>query len=256
MASTLCGIWAGIDWSNVQGSDSRMLDKAFEDKIFTNEDRHLPGMWRIADGIGGSNAGHIYDVNGCDADSLTDGIIKGRRQLPEYRTYYRDYLTGFEKAEMVYSAPYLGIRESRRITGDYVLCLNDFLTRAIFDDKIGRYCYAIDIHSAVNNKEGFENYVKDFSSYRYKQGESYGIPYRSLTVKGMTNMLCASRCISTDRYMQSSVRVMPGCYITGQAAGIAAAVCAMNNTDVHSADVHEIQKRLVGFGAFLPNYKG
>ena len=76
-----------------------------------------------------------------------------------------------------------------------------------------------------------------------------------LTVKGFDNLLVAGRCISTDRYMQSSVRVMPGCYITGQAAGIAAAVSIDEKTGVHSADAHEIQKRLKRLGAWLPNYK-
>ena len=91
---------------------------------------------------------------------------------------------------------------------------------------------------------------------RLKQGENYGIPYRSLAVKGIRNLLCAGRCISTDRYMQSSVRVMPGCYITGQAAGIAAAVqCDAHSDDIHNVDIHEMQKRLHKLGAYLPNYK-
>lgn len=255
MASTLCGIWAGIDWSAVTGSDKRMLEKAFEDGIFTNEDRHLPGMWRIADGIGGSNAGHVYNVDGCDADSLTEGIIKGRKQLTEYRTYYRDYLSGYENAELVYSASQIGIRETRRIIGDYVLCLDDFIARAVFDDEIGRYCYSVDIHSAVNTKEGFELFSKEHSGYRYSQGESYGIPYRTLTPKGFSNLLVAGRCISADRHMQSSVRVMPGCYITGQAAGAAAALCAADGSDVHNADVRKIQSALLEIGAYLPNFK-
>lgn len=255
MASTLCGIWAGVDWSRAQGPDRRRLLEAFADKIFTNEDMHLPGMWRLADGIGGSNAGHVYEVDGCDALSLTEGIIKGRKQLTEYRKYYRDYLSGFENAELVYSASQIGIRETRRIIGNYVLCLDDFLARAVFEDEIGRYCYNVDIHSAVNTKDGYELFEKEHKGYRYKSGESYGIPYRTLTPKGFSNLLTAGRCISTDRYMQSSVRVMPGCYITGQAAGTAAAVSAQGNTDVHNANISEIQSRLIKLGAFLPNKK-
>lgn len=255
MASTLCGIWAGISWGDVKGNDGRMLDKAFEDGLFTNEDRHLPGMWRIADGIGGSNAGHIYDINGCDADSLTKGIINGRKQLAEYREYYRNYLTGFERAELVYSASQIGIRETRRIIGDYTLCLDDFISRAIFDDEIGRYCYNIDIHSAVNTKEGFELFSREHKGYRYSKGESYGIPYRTLTPKDFSNLIVAGRCVSADRHMQSSLRVMPGCFITGQAAGTAAAICAADNSDVHDADITEIQRALLSLGAFLPNFK-
>lgn len=268
MATTLCGLWTGIDWSRRVGPDNRMMDAAFTDGIFTNEDRHLPGIWRLAvetvnpdgshnkDGIGGSNAGHIYDVDAREAASLTKGIVKARKQLLEYRRYYRDYLTGYENAELIYSASYLGIRESRRITCDYRLVLEDFKNRAVFDDEIGRFNYGVDIHSPTNDKAGYEKFLHDIKTLQYKAGENYGIPYRCLTVTGLTNLLTAGRCICTDRYLQSSVRVMPGCYITGQAAGMAAAVlCDAHANDVHQADVREIQRRLVKMGAYLPNYQ-
>lgn len=267
MAATLCGLWSGIDWSRVQRPDSRMLDKAFADGVFTNEDRHLPGMWAISEetadeegasvpnGLGGSNAGHVYDVDARESASLTGGIIKGRKQLLEYRKYYRTYLDGFENAELVCSAPYLGIRESRRIVCDYRMVLDDFLNRAVFDDEIGRYCYPVDIHSSTNDKAGYETYRKGHTSLRCQPGESYGISYRALAVRGIENLLTAGRCIGADRYMQSSLRVMPGCFITGQAAGIAAAVaCDAHNTNIHQTDIKAVQRRLLSIGAYLPNY--
>lgn len=268
MATTLCGIWSGIDWKRVVKPDNRNIDKAFEDHVFTNEDRHLPGMWPLAaqtsladgtllpDGIGGSNAGHVYHIDARNADSLTQGIIKGRKQLDEYRKYYKEYLTGYENMELVISAPYLGIRESRRIVCDYRMTLDDFINRAVFDDEIGRYNYGVDVHSSTNDKKGYDKFINEFNTLRYKAGESYGIPYRSLAVKGITNLLTAGRCICTDRYMQSSIRVMPGCYITGQAAGMAAAVlCDAHHYDVHQVDIHALQSKLVKMGAYLPNFK-
>ena len=253
MAATLCALWTGIDWKRVVRPDSRKLDAAFKDGVFTNEDRHLPGIWPIGDDIGGSNAGHIYNVDGCDGNSLTKGMVEARKQLLEYRRYYRNYLEGYENSEPVISASMLGIRESRRITGGYILNVDDFLNRAVFDDEIGRYCYPIDIHSAQNTKEGYEEYAKSFASLRYKKGESYGIPYRSLTVKGISNMLTAGRCISTDRSMQASVRVMPGCFITGQAAGAAAAQAALTGTACADIDIKRLQRSLKDLGAYLPN---
>lgn len=266
MAATLCGLWSGIDWSRVQRPDRRKLEQAFADGVFTNEDRHLPGMWaiseetadengvRVPNGLGGSNAGHIYDVDAREAASLTGGIMEGRKQLLEYRNYYRTYLEGFENAELVYSAAYLGIRESRRIVCDYRMVLDDFINRAVFDDEIGRYCYPVDIHSSTNDKIGYETYHKDHTSLRCRPGESYGISYRALAVRGIENLLTAGRCVGADRYMQSSLRVMPGCFITGQAAGIAAAVaCDAQNADIHQADVRKIQSRLRAFGVYLPN---
>jgi len=90
---------------------------------------------------------------------------------------------------------------------------------------------------------------------RLGPGESYGIPYRILTPKGLRNVLVAGRCVSTDRNMQASIRVMPGCYITGQAAGVAAAMAAQADADTRSIEIRELQTRLKDMGAYLPNLK-
>ena len=261
MAATLCALWSGIDWSGVHGADREKLEDAFRDGVFTNQDRHLPGMWRIMaqtgdgvpDGVGGSNAGHVYGVDPRSADSLTKGTLRGREQLVEYRRYYQTYLSGYVQAEPIFSAPYLGIREGRRIVCDYRLVLDDFLRRAVFEDEIGRYAYHIDIHSATNDAAGYEKYLTEHKGYRLQKGESYGIPYRSLTAAGLRNLLVAGRCICTDRYLQSSVRVMPGCFITGQAAGVAAAESCAHG-DVHRVEVRAVQKKLLEMGAYLPNF--
>jgi len=192
-------------------------------------------------------------VDGTRADSLTQAMLKGRIQLQEYRRYYRDYLSGYEQAELIISASQIGIRETRRIQGEYQLNLQDFLNRAVFEDEIGRYCYPVDIHSSRNTSSGYQQYEKDFSNLRYKKGESYGIPYRSLVVKGLNNVLTAGRCISTDRSMQASVRVMPGCFITGQAAGCAAALASEKGGDTRSISIHRLQQKLKTLGAYLPN---
>lgn len=267
MAATLCSLWSGINWRTVFDGGNRQaarLDDAFRDHVFTNEDRHLPGMWfvteqseeDIPDGVGGANIGHVYNVDERDSVSLTEGIVRGRQQLTEYRRYYKEYVTGFEHAEPVVSAPYLGIREGRRVSCDYRLVMSDFLNRASFPDEIGRYAYPVDIHSSTNDEEGYRQYAETFRNMRYGKGESYGIPLRSLLVKGFANLLVAGRCICTDRAMESSVRVMPGCFITGQAAGIAAAVaCEQTETDIHRLPVGEVQKRLSAMGAYLPNFR-
>lgn len=251
MAATLCALWNGIEWPNVVRPDSRNLDQAFADGVFTNEDRHLPGIWPISTSTGGSNAGHIYDIDGTKAESLTRGMIEGRKQLLEYRKYYKEYLTGYENSEPVISATQIGIRETRRILGDYVLNLDDFLSRATFEDEIGRYAYPVDIHSGKNTNSGYKEYEKKFAELRYSKGESYGIPYRSLLVKGFDNLLTAGRCISTDRSMQASVRVMPCCFITGEAAGIAAALAAASDADTRKVDIETLQNKLLEVGSAL-----
>lgn len=255
MAGTLCTLWGGIHWDKVKKPDNRMLEEAFENQVFSNDDRHLPGMWRVGDKLGGGNIGHVFGVDGTDERSLTEALIQGRKGIKEYEQYYKEYLTGYEDMELVVSGAILGIRETRRVIGDYVMVLDDFINRASFDDEIGRYSYPVDIHAADSSKDSFDDFFKNHTSLRYSKGESYGIPYRALLPVGLSNVYVVGRCVSTDRYMQSSIRVMPGCYITGQAAGCAAAMAAKSDCDIRNIDVSGLQKAIKAMGGYLPNCK-
>jgi hypothetical protein len=257
MAGTLCSLWADIDWSAVnnggRASDESRLEDAFRDRVFTHDDRHLPGMFRVGQHTGGGNIGHTFGLDSTDERSITQALLWARKSLVEYERYYKNYLKGFEQMELVATASQLGARESRRILGDYVLNLEDFKSRAVFPDEIGRYNYAVDIHAAKPDLASYERYAEDFKKLRYGKGESYGIPYRCLVPRKLTNVLVAGRCVSTDRYMQSSIRVMPGCFITGQAIGVAAAICARQGCDTRGVPAAELQRRLKDLGAYLPN---
>jgi len=257
MPGTLCSLWADVDWDTaykgglVSGRDH--LEEAFRDKVFTIEDRHLPGMWCVGEHVGGGNIGHTFDVDGTDERSLTQALVQGRKSMVEYERFYREYVKGFEKMELVATGALLGLRETRRVLGDYVLCLEDFRNRAVFDDEIGRYCYPVDIHASSPDEASFAQFEKEYKTLRYEKGESYGIPYRILTPRGLDNVLVAGRCVSSDRTILGSIRVMPGCYITGQAAGMAAAMAVEKNTSTRGVDIQELRKRLKEMGAFLPN---
>jgi flavin-dependent dehydrogenase len=258
MAGTLCSLWADIDWAAAQqggrANDESRLEDAFRDKVFTHNDRHLPGMFRVGRHSGGGNIGHTFGLDSTDERSTTQALIWARKSLAEYERYYKKYLKGFEQMELVATASQLGSRESRRILGDYVLCLDDFKRRAVFPDEIGRYNYAVDIHAAKPDLASYRRYADDFNKLRYGKGESYGIPYRCLVPRKLTNVLVAGRCISTDRYVQSSIRVMPGCFITGQTIGAAAAICAKQGCDTRGVPLAELQRQLKAMGAYLPNY--
>lgn len=172
----------------------------------------------------------------------------------EYSRYYRDYIPGYEKANLIVTGSVLGVRESRRITCDYTLTSRDFLERAVFEDEIGRYCYPVDIHVMRTGDDEYKRFLEEYQKkYRYGKGESYGIPYRSLLPVSFDNVIVAGRCIGTDRHMQASVRVMPSCFITGQAAGAAAAL-ASNVGDIRKVVPRELQEKLVSLGACLPNF--
>ena len=255
---SLCSLWAKVNWQAIrasgQGPDRSRLKDAFADGVFTIPDLALPGMWQVGEDIGGGNIGHTFGVDGTDERSLTEALVWGRKLVLEYERYYKQYLKGFEDMELVATGSLLGLRESRRIIGDYVLCGEDFLKRAVFEDEIGRYSYPVDIHPSKPTAANHEAKMKEFTeTYRYGAGESYGIPYRTLLPKGLANVLVAGRCVSADRRIQGSIRVMPGCYITGQAAGVAAALAVDAGTDTRGVDVAALQGRLVKMGAYLPN---
>lgn len=257
MPGTLCQLWAGIDFEAIRaagtGHQNVHIERAFKDGVFTHCDKHLPGIWYVAPGIGGANVGHTFGVDATDERSLTTALVWGRKLVTQYERYYKEYLKGYERMYLAATGSLLGVRETRRIMGDYVLCLNDFQTRASFDDEIGRYCYPVDIHVARPDDEAeYQRFQKEFAELRYQKGESYGIPYRCLVPQKLHNVLVAGRCVSTDRFLQASIRVMPGCYITGQAAGIAAAQAAANSGDVRAVDVAELRRRLQAAHAWRP----
>lgn len=254
---TLCSLWADVDLKKRTFTDDSRLEDAFRDGVFSYEDRHLSGMFGPDDnsGYGGGNLGHTRNLDPLDEGSITREMLTLRKTMPEFEKYYKEYLIGFENMKLMKTADVLGIRESRRIVCDYMLNVDDFLARRVFEDEIGRYCYPIDLHVKANDKERYEKFWSEFTEkYRYKPGESYGIPFRSLCPKGFDNLLVAGRCVGTDRKMLASLRVMPGCFITGQAAGAAAAV-SCEKEDIRSSDIKEIQSGLKKLGAYLPNAK-
>ena len=265
MPGTLVSYWDSLDWETWKkdrpkpfpGSGQPFgayLPEANRDKVLSVPDLHFSGIFRQDGGLGLANMGHCFNVDGTDEESLTRALVDGRRSMVEYERYLHDYLKhGMEKARLLATGELLGIRETRRIVGDYVLSHDDYLARATFPDEIGRYSYPIDIHPSSADPKAMAEHVKQFNEkYRYGRGESYGIPYRILTPKGVKNLLVAGRCVSSDEMVQASIRVIPACYITGQAAGIAASMAADGAISVHAVDVKALQARLRAYGAYLP----
>lgn len=188
------------------------------------------------------NAGHIENVNSSDPIQLSEAIVKGRKIACQLHEGLKEFSPDvFSDSYLAGTGALLGIREGRRIKGDYVFTVDDWLERRSFEDEIGRNSYYIDVHK--KDKKKFD---------RYKKGESHGIPYRCLTPKNLKNVLVAGRCISTDSQSFGSVRVMPVCLVTGEAAGLAAALAyQQSNSDVHNIDVQFLRKRLKEEGQYL-----
>lgn len=253
MSATLCSLWGGIDYSiKKPDTDIENYQRAYADGIFSQYDTALPGIKECYPeiGVGGGNIGHCFGVNDLDTESLSAAMQHGRKLLREYERYYREYVPGCEHIELIRSADYMGIRESRRIQCLYMLSETDYFSAVPFADEIGRYSYPIDIHPLKADQRSMTAFM-EHGTMRHGDGESYSIPYRSLVPRKLKNVLVAGRCIGTDHIMQSSLRVIPCCYITGQAAGAAAAVCADHHCSTKELDVDLLRKALRQLGAYL-----
>ena len=135
-------------------------------------------------------------------------------------------------------APKIGVRESRRIKGEYVITVDDILNRVMPDDLVADAWYSLDPWG-IKLDEKLRNSVGP-----------YGIPYRAIIPYGTEGLLTAGRIISGTRLAMSSYRVQPICGTIGEAAGTAAALVALNRTKVRDMDVRTIQKTLDGYGIF------
>lgn len=200
----------------------------------------------------GFNAGHLWEVDNTDAGSVSEALMQGRKLAAAYRDALAEFIpASFGSSYVANTGSLMGVRETRRITGDYVLSVEDYVARRSFADEICRNSYFIDIHGT--EKEEKQAGGKPEVIKRYGPGESHGIPYRCLTPRSLKNVLVAGRSISCVREVQGSVRVMPVCLAMGEAAGIAAAMAsAQTAPDVHAVDIAALRRRLREEGAYLP----
>lgn len=204
-------------------------------------------------GTVGFNAGHLWDIDSSDPFNLSQGLIEGRKLAAQLRDGLSEFHPAFKNAHLVSTGSLLGIRESRRITGDYVLTVDDYNARKSFPDEICRNAYFLDVHAAKDEVEKMKDSNLQWERFEhFKPGESHGIPYRCLTPKDLVNVIVAGRSISCERIVQSSIRVTPVCLAMGEAAGIAAAMAAQDNSNVHVVNTDELRARLRAEGAYLP----
>lgn len=218
-------------------------------------DRHMVDKM-VGPGTFGFNAGHIWGVDYTKPDTITKGMMDGRKIAAQFRQALADtWPEAFGDSFLAATGSVVGVRESRRVIGDYVFTIDDFMARRTFADEIMRNCYYIDIHETpAESEEQRKNgpRMTDERYERYQPGETHGLPYRCLTPKDLDNVLVAGRTVSTDRVTQGSLRVMPCCLCMGEAAGIAAAMAAKSDSlNVHTVDVQALRRRLKEEGAYI-----
>ncbi len=180
-------------------------------------------------------------VGATDPDLLTRREMEGRRQALEYVRFLVDRVPGYERASLAALSSRVGVRETRRVHGDYRLTREDVLAARQFDDQVGLCGAPIEDH-----REGAD------TRWRYlPAGEAVGIPYRTLVVRDAANVLVAGRCFSATHDAHASVRSMAQCMAMGQAAGTAAALAARAGRDPREAPASDLRDSLRGAGAIL-----
>ncbi|TMC83970.1 MAG: FAD-dependent oxidoreductase [Chloroflexi bacterium] len=203
----------------------------------------LEGSWHRTPhpGVVTVHMTRIPNVDATDPEQLTRAEIEGRRQVREYHRFLRDRVPGFERSVLVATSPAIGVRESRRVIGDYRLTRDDVLGSRRFQDEIALCGAPIEDHAAGPDTRW--TYVPESGVY--------GIPYRCLLPQGVEGMLVAGRCFSATHDAHASARSMATCMAMGQAAGTAAAQSVRSKTTPRSVDVAELRSCLLENHALL-----
>jgi hypothetical protein len=181
-------------------------------------------------------------VSGLDPDEMTRGEIEGRRQAVKAFEFLRT-VPGFEKSYIVDLPPQLGIRETRRVVGGYMLSGEDVLGCASFEDSIGVNGWPMESHVAGD-------VIFKFPPIPESRGYNE-LPYRMLVPEGIDNLLMAGRCASMTHDGQSAARVSGACFAMGEAAGAAADLALSGNTIPRDIAVEKLQQALQQQGAFI-----
>ncbi len=234
---------AGDAWNHF----GRLMDEAeargrkFARKAPIIRPQKNPAEWRanvtqLANADGGP-------VDGTNALQISAAEVEGRRQIVDFFRFPRESAPGFENAYLLEIAPQVGIRETRRLIGEYQLTGEDVLQCANFDDSIGVNGWPIEEHAAGTV---VFRWPHDPAGRGYNQ-----LPYRMLLPQRVGNLLVAGRCASMTHLGQSAARVSGACFVMGQAAGTAAALAHETGVQLRDVDVRALQARLEADGAWL-----
>ena len=179
----------------------------------------------------------VLGLDPTDIRSLTDAYAKVYEQIPVLVRFFAKYVPGFEQSYLREIAPMLGVRESRRIMGDYVLTAEDLVAGRVFDDAVSMGGYHIDIHRPAGTWVDSHNV------------RAYTIPMRSLIARDVDGLLMAGKCLSATHEAIASTRVIPICQGQGQAVGTAAAIAVKRRIPVRDVPIDQLQETLADQGA-------
>ena len=199
---------------------------------------HMSGL---GEGLMHLNTTRVVKLDPTNPFDVSKAEIEARKQIVEIFNFLKQF-DAFKNSYIVSVASEIGVRESRKLKGEHILTVDELKNCVMFDDAIALGNYDIDIH----NPEGAGT-----SHYYFEPGEYYSIPYRSLLPKEYDNLLVGGRCISATHEAQASIRIMPICATTGQAAGTAVAVAYNEGQTTKTIDIKKLRDLLKKRGAAI-----
>jgi len=219
------------------------------------------------------NTTHSFHTRNTDVEDLTRQIVEQHQQILWIEKFFRKYLPGFEKSRITGLASLHGIRDSRRIIGEYILKDEDIACANKFEDGIARFPEFFDTHHPTSPRLGFMRHIHlkkpkgaavcrpaqcsdDMHPFvkpggyeaRHDPREYCEIPYRSLVPLKIDNLLVAGRCVSAEFNAVAAVRVIAPSMSTGQAAAIAAALCIKESILPRKLDGRLVRKKMIEEG--------
>ena len=238
--------WEGGEWSiETSGKEDKMFspflrkpfEKAIEAGLIPENLNTICGTWGAIYDQGDLtylNLVHLSEIDGTNADDLTQGEIEGRRQAMLAVEALRRYNPGCENAKLRNFGLTIGIRDTRKIDAYYNMTANDVRQQGRFDDSIGIFPEFID---------GYGILILPTT------GRYFQLPYRAMLPKGIGHLIVTGRSTGGDRDSHAAVRNMMCCAVNGQGAGVAAAISLESDCDFAEVDIKVLQKRLLEQGA-------
>lgn len=202
----------------------RMLTEAGMPSSYTN-----PSLFMLPSGLAAIMVNHAYEKSALNSLDLTVASIEARREIRQIVSVMNRFPGEWRNVRLVATAAHIGIREGRRIHGDYCVSAQDVSSGRRHRDGIAHVTFCVDVHSVRRSEGG--GYGED-----YIPSQPYDIPLRALIARDVDNLFMAGRCISGDFYAHASYRVTGNAVATGEAAGKAAAHAARVGCDSHSVE--------------------
>jgi len=223
--------------------DSKMLQERYDEALKSGAVHENDTRWGIMPFLkgGGNTANYVEGADNSTSDLRIATNIRGRQAMLRMLRFFKS-VPGLEKVKLLSMSPEVGIRETYRVRGEYLITQDDYVSGTVFPDSVCYAFYPIDLH---DKKTGVH-------PAHLKEGVVATVPLRALIPMGSRNLLVAGRCLSSDRMANSALRVQATCMATGQAAGAAAALAAKKGVTPGDVPIEELKALLRANGAIVP----